>query len=658
MINGCTYLLVVDGLDESEDNDVSGVPREKALNMLSRLCLPNGNHTFKIIALSRNETVIKRHISTRYFLDMKDMNERDIEQIIDADIKRMWKKIRHSADLPSVSSEDHPDVYESDKKHYKLDVIRQRLIDHADGVILWVVLVLRELGALFEDPSCTPTRILKALDKIPENLEDLYEDMFVRLRASPTRSHAKAALLFTWLLFAQSTLKVCEVRDIIAMFNWRISDPSTTDHDNLANHRNMQSNDNWQPTKRLLEDLCGGFVEVIPQNRLSSGTSPSDYAVKPGDSVQLIHQTAREFLLDPKSELKSTGALGTVDDIRWICVNYLELIFDSLLPTSPAHEALEHMVRQLQESPLMGYILRTFPKIMDMQPSTRGDESGFLRQRVVDFANNAEQNRWSSLTWWLLRPWIERLFARGAYKLEDPTPEELISVLKPEDITSDLLRRILRISVVDDEVTSATRMRGDFAVMGEVVPGVIMDLGSIESSLVASLDVDAISEHPGVESFSFAAHADEMEFLPLAPRFPRRGHLCAMRWRRYHHQAGLINKYFLLYAIFCAKKIGCSIALDILVAASSDSSGSPDATMLSVLRLPWAYEDAGESVAEETESCMAALPFRDMADQCAHHQSKKDYIENWRDCIEEDVEEDVAEELADYQAPLAIEVVS
>ncbi|TDZ39082.1 Protein SERAC1 [Colletotrichum spinosum] len=258
MIKGCTYLLVVDGLDESEDNDVSGVPREKALNMLSRLCLPNGNHTFKIIALSRNETVIKRHIPTRHFLDMKDMNKRDIEQIIDAEIKRMWKKIRHSADLPNVSSEDHPNVYESDKKHYKLDVIRQRLIDHADGVILWVVLVLRELGALFEDPSCTPTRILKALDKIPENLEDLYEDMFVRLRASPTRSHAKAARLFTWLLFAQNTLKVCEVRDIIAMFNWRISDPSTTDHDNLANHRNMQSNDNWQPTKRLLEDLCGG----------------------------------------------------------------------------------------------------------------------------------------------------------------------------------------------------------------------------------------------------------------------------------------------------------------------------------------------------------------------------------------------------------------
>ncbi|TDZ15835.1 Vegetative incompatibility protein HET-E-1 [Colletotrichum orbiculare MAFF 240422] len=456
MVKGCTYLLVIDGLDESEDNDVSGVPRERALNMLSRLCLPNGNHTFKIIALSRNETVIKRHIPTRHFLDMKDMNKRDIEQIIDADIKRMWQKIRHSADLPNVSSEDHPDVYESDKKHYKLDVIRQRLIDHADGVILWVVLVLRELGALFEDPSCTPTRILKALDQIPENLEDLYEDMFVRLRASPTRSHAKAALLFTWLLFAQSTLKVCEVRDIVAIFNWRISDPSATGRNNLANHRNLQSNDNWQPTKRLLEDLCGGFVEVIPQERLSSGTSPSDYAVKPGDSVQLIHQTAREFLLDPKSELKSTGALGTVDDIRWICVNYLELIFENPLPTSPAHEALEHMVRQLQESPLMGYILRTFPKIMDMQPSTRGKESSLLRQRVVDYANNAEQNRWSSLTWWLLRPWIERLFPTGAYKLEDSTPEELISVLKPDNIKSNLLRLILRTSVVDDEETAAT----------------------------------------------------------------------------------------------------------------------------------------------------------------------------------------------------------
>lgn len=614
-----TFILVVDGLDESEDDTDSGVSRRDALQIFPRLCQPNGNHTFKVIALSRNEGLIQSYIQTSWSLDMKEMNKGDIEKIANAGIETLWQNIR-SADLSFFYPKSPPVGDEKDTKLNRLELIRKHLINHADGVILWVVLVLRKLGQRLKDPSCTPAEISEALAEIPENLDQIYQDMFDRLRNIRFRNVKKAGHLFTWLLHSESPLKVCEIRDVMAMFSWRKVGAPTSEHDTLDEHRPFQQKGDWQRTKELLDNLCGGFVEIIPPQRWSSDIIPFEYPVNPGDSVQLIHQTAREFLLHPKSELNTTGTLGTLDDVCLDCVCYTELIFSKPLPHAPAHEVLNSMVNRLQDSPLLGYIFHTFPIILRIQMQGKSSHSETLSQRIAKFADSAEQNRWSSVTWWLLRPWIERLFPSGSYRMEDPTRQDLRLILDAETVKCALIRHIIRIGFLEDNMTLATTAR-----LGADTT-IIQDMRSIDSSLVPAMDLAPPSPGPPASTLY---NNGAPSILPISEGLvDREQHPCRIPWGLYHRRAGLINKSLLLHAIFVAMRMKYSIALDILSAACADEEGTPDHWMDSMLQY-WVNDNPTMSEPRAPKTCIWCLPFQSMAESCYYFRSQRRYIEDW-----------------------------
>lgn len=636
-----TFILVVDGLDESEDDKnpgVQGASRKQALKIFPRLCESNGNHAFKVIALSRNEGSIKTCIDANWFLDMKEVNGRDIEKIADAGVRTLWQKIC-SADSPGSNPDTQPVSYEENEEFYGLEFIRKHLIKHADGVILWVVLVLRELEGRFDTPGVNRIEIEEALEKIPTRLGELYQDMFDRLRRIPSRDEEKAGHLFTWLLYSNSTLKVCEIRDVMAMFSWgKVVEP-TLKHCTFDNHRPRQLAGDWRPIKRLLDHLCGGFVEIIPQQRRLSDISPYEYPVNPGDSVQLIHQTARDFLIHPKSELKTSGTLRTLDDICLDCMSYTELVFKKPLPDAPAHEVLNGLVDRLQENPLLGYILHTFPTIMDIQTQAKSSQSRTLWQRIAEFADSAEQDRWSSVTWWFLRPWIERLFSNGHYTVEDNTQSNLRLVLDPEIVKSALIRHIIRVGFRYDNVTAATEIRGSprLTIKESSDSTIIRDLRSIDSSLIPARDVRADRTPFRAGPPTNTSHSDTTPtILPRIESFDdRKGHLCRMYWGLYDRRAGIFNRYLLLHAIFVAKRREYSIASNILAVASADKSGAPDKTMNYMLR-SWVEDNPSGAESHVPKPCINAVPFQSMAESCYYLRNNSGYVEDWCNGIEID----------------------
>lgn len=106
--------------------------------------------------------------------------------------------------------------------------LMEYLTEHANGVILWVVLIMKELRVLFLDGFWTLGEIRQMLSSIPQDLEQCYEEMVRRImkeieRGNGTSRHtreqcvAKTQMMLSWPTFFYRPLSVREFRDIMAI---------------------------------------------------------------------------------------------------------------------------------------------------------------------------------------------------------------------------------------------------------------------------------------------------------------------------------------------------------------------------------------------------------------------------------------------------------
>lgn len=172
--------------------------------------------------------------------------------------------------------EDLP--FDDENDNERIELIR-KLLQKADGCFLWVKLVVEELSQVFQLED-----IKKILEDVPSGVEPLYERTLVQMStAAYGRRLAKAILTWT----------VCSIR------------PLTVDELHFALRLDIA--DKITNLRRSIEALCGNLVYVDAQDR-----------------VQMIHQTAREFLLRRSSAFefgidKNEGH-GRLAEV---CLNYL-----------------------------------------------------------------------------------------------------------------------------------------------------------------------------------------------------------------------------------------------------------------------------------------------------------------------------------------------
>ncbi|KAF3807774.1 Protein SERAC1, partial [Colletotrichum gloeosporioides] len=396
-----TIFLILDGLDESSDNLLSKQTRERVFGLFATLCKFDKPKIFKIITLSRPEISIKNAIRPTHIIDMKNERNCDINIIVETRLSRLWRYLMSDNDNSIAPGTLHT-------SSYQLGFIREHLLENADGVVLWVIMVLRQLEEHASSPASTVASLRKALHKIPTSVEGLYEDILARLGANPSSDFPKANYIFSWLLFCGKALKLCEMRDALAMFDW--DDSPHHQERFLEKHRIILPRGKWERMTILLNDLCGGFIEIIPHQSSSSRGPMTEYDTDPKDLVQLVHSTARNFLLGRNgTSFVQISNDRSLDIICSACVNYFSLTLD-MPDCGGLNESWESFVHRLESSPLLEYILSVFPGLLDQHATSCSISNRLLRQMIASKMTTAKRDRWSSVTWWLFRPWMEKVF--------------------------------------------------------------------------------------------------------------------------------------------------------------------------------------------------------------------------------------------------------
>jgi hypothetical protein len=468
-----SFLLILDGLDEAEQS------RHGVLSMISELTKMDCPTGFKVIALSRVEPDIRKALNTQFTIDMKSVNDDDIQRIVRIGMARLWRHIISQEDGQRVKSSGFPmsntfsdsddssqeanvettsrrlsqssELDDQDEIIHKasifpeipeLDTVRNPILEHADGVILWVVMVIRRLIEIAKSRPCTIAELEASVGETPKSLTRLYRTILERLL---DESDGKLLhYVLSWLCFSDRTLELGEMRDIMAMYHWSPRSQESFQGFLDKNRLGQWTTKSWKPTQTYLQDLSGGLVEVAPADpRPTNGITTKwskGYHVSSSDNVQLIHTTAKEFLTSGWStiDLRGSKSLAMISNA---CIEYLMGTFPLYGPAAQRlaliyrseegeSEGLLAFVALLEDRPLLAYILEQLPRHLHDE-RLRGIDENACRSKFFQYLTSVASDT-RSLTGYILWTWATQ---KQDIMLHDTvSAEDLRSVLARENL--------------------------------------------------------------------------------------------------------------------------------------------------------------------------------------------------------------------------------
>lgn len=244
----------------------------------------------------------------------------------------------------------------------------QQIVEKADGCFLWVKLVLDELREVY-----SPRDIKRILDGVPPGMDALYSRIVKNLENAKYGKEVAKAIL-TWTVVSARPLTVEELGAALKL------DLQDTIHD-LAGKAAV---------------ICGHLVYVDSKSQ-----------------VRMVHQTAREFLLQP--DLQSEFALdrGTCHSrLAKICLGYL--LGDEMKAPRGRRSSAARL--SLKPSSLLDYACSSFSE------HVRGTSSadGHVFALIHEFLTSSNVLRW-----------IEHIAQSG----------DLESLVRTARVVSDFIRR-------------------------------------------------------------------------------------------------------------------------------------------------------------------------------------------------------------------------
>ncbi|OBS22751.1 hypothetical protein FPOA_09080 [Fusarium poae] len=283
------FLLIIDGLDESEDLEkhLSTLPRRpNILDLLSKL------ENIKICASSREEYTFITYFDGVERLQLHELTKYDIRRFADTRLEG----------LSFVKPEDRQEL---------LDLIVLR----SSGVFLWVTLVLDSISrAIRIDNSIE--NLTERVNHMPRDLIDLVREMWERSgEDGEIKSYRRAASQY---------------------FN--LAQGEETDEDKLSNSsilvmaiasdpRGLESmldvNRTWDvdelerlcsKTEEELRIVCHGLLEVKEERLSTSKLFPKRVEVYRNRKVLFAHRCVIDFLRDTESGSALLAACGWCED--------------------------------------------------------------------------------------------------------------------------------------------------------------------------------------------------------------------------------------------------------------------------------------------------------------------------------------------------------
>ncbi|KAI1171350.1 hypothetical protein F4777DRAFT_565724 [Nemania sp. FL0916] len=363
--------ILIDGMDESDSSK-----RTDILRFLPELVYKGNPCVVKVLVASRPEVDINAHLraARSHHIQLQQVNREDIRLVVGKWIKKM---------------ESRRSSKPSGKEDYLIPV-KDIILERAQGVFLWVTLVLKELEKNIVKGGVTPAALRQKVAKFPEELGG--EEGFYRLMIkSLTEDNEDVALgrrILAWVLFTKKPLSVEELRDALAT-------PLQADISGLQGY-DLGDNRPEELDHGILT-YCGGLVEVRQS--------------KTDQIVQLVHQTARDFLLDQSNIAKPYHIDEIQGDMEIIgtCCRYLRIVFATTIPltdAAPAFSLAKKLAKYLFSCKLLLYSLRYLTQHLDHLRSNKIERPPELEIYISELANRAPHESYAYL---LLGQWIRTL---------------------------------------------------------------------------------------------------------------------------------------------------------------------------------------------------------------------------------------------------------
>ena len=254
--------LFIDGLDEYEGDQLAFL---KWMVSLTKASMPAGLQ-FKMCVSSRQLNIFENALNGFPGFVVQEMTHADISAFVTS--KLQAQLVGHSPQQQAIR-----------------DTLAAEIVEKASGAFVWVKLVIDELcRGLVEGDSMQELRT--TLRTVPTNLEDLYSRILHKIRPE---NRGETQLLFNIVRNVEGVVSLLDLAMISEPLE--IRDSSRVEFIDDVDVESLCLN-----MKRRLNSRSGGIIEI--QNEAADVTVGKSHIYHPigNASVQIVHQTAKEFL--------------------------------------------------------------------------------------------------------------------------------------------------------------------------------------------------------------------------------------------------------------------------------------------------------------------------------------------------------------------------
>lgn len=282
--------ILIDGLDEVES---SGGSPERLMDFVRSL-LAHGNA--KLCVSSRPEIFYEKSLQHYPHFRLQDLTRHDMWLLANRELTQSLQS------LPK-----------SDKWEHSPRAVLEHIVSHANGVFLWLRLVVRSLktGAMNEDSW---ELIWERIEDLPADLESIYKRMVERLERDNKKYRDFAATIFALLMLdthfdsRYGGLEMDSLTSITLYIDkdlrQKILRASKDSHRSFRHELRCSG----EHVHKLIRARCVGLVE-IPRDSFDIKWGMFR-GLFPSERVTFIHRTVRDFMMDAGRDLWQ-GAVPT-----------------------------------------------------------------------------------------------------------------------------------------------------------------------------------------------------------------------------------------------------------------------------------------------------------------------------------------------------------
>ena len=360
-----TFYLIIDSLDESEAEHSAS----EVLQVLQELCSGTMMCNFKVFLTSRPETFLAKLDET--------FNNYPRIRLESTDIKYTSSDIQAYVSSQTIKLLRH--------RQEELGPLREIIIHRAEGVFLWVDLVMKKLVERTQKGD-TLHELENIVENLPSEMEALYRKI---LRNIESEDAEERKVMLQWVLFAERPLTLSEFQIAIKFtcssytsevalledmqnpgdLKRRISSRSGGLLEFKSVVRPLHEDDDMSESED--GDISGSEDEDISESEDGdiSGSEDEDISDSEdrGTVVQLIHQSAKDFLLSNGNEWFSVPSIESGNwslchsQLAQSCLKYLSFYEFEGGPTYPYNRRSPQYEETLRKHQLLLYAAVYWP---------------------------------------------------------------------------------------------------------------------------------------------------------------------------------------------------------------------------------------------------------------------------------------------------------